>query len=131
MGDRHCSSKLSRLFLFFLLAPSQIFSTANTNTKGSARKLLAPFGNEECEEIRVPICQGIGYNYTKVPYAFNYNSQEEIAMEVRINSFYFLNSALFPGQIVFSIYIVFVSERLNNLLYQEGNDCFMLASFNL
>lgn len=35
-----------------------------------------------CEEITVPMCKGIGYNYTYMPNQFNHETQEEAGLEV-------------------------------------------------
>lgn len=35
-----------------------------------------------CEEITVPMCKGIGYNYTYMPNQFNHDNQEEAGLEV-------------------------------------------------
>jgi frizzled protein 5/8 len=38
--------------------------------------------NQRCEEITVPMCKGIGYNYTSMPNQFNHETQEEAGLEV-------------------------------------------------
>ncbi|XP_038654234.1 frizzled-8a [Scyliorhinus canicula] len=35
-----------------------------------------------CQEISVPLCKGIGYNYTYMPNQFNHDSQDEAGLEV-------------------------------------------------
>ncbi|KAL4624651.1 frizzled-8 [Arapaima gigas] len=35
-----------------------------------------------CEEISVPLCRGIGYNYTHMPNRFNHDTQDEAGLEV-------------------------------------------------
>lgn len=35
-----------------------------------------------CEEISVPMCQGIGYNFTSMPNELNHENQEEAGLEV-------------------------------------------------
>ena len=37
----------------------------------------------QCEEISIPMCKEIGYNYTRLPNQFNHESQDE----VKINCF--------------------------------------------
>nr|CRI73785.1 Frizzled-2 [Euperipatoides kanangrensis] len=37
---------------------------------------------QKCEEITIPMCRGIGYNYTYMPNQFNHDSQEEAGLEV-------------------------------------------------
>ncbi|KAL7297104.1 hypothetical protein TKK_0009526 [Trichogramma kaykai] len=38
--------------------------------------------NERCEEITIPMCRGIGYNFTAMPNELNHDSQEEAGLEV-------------------------------------------------
>lgn len=38
----------------------------------------------KCVDITVPLCRGIGYNQTYMPNEFHQETQEEIAMEVRL-----------------------------------------------
>lgn len=35
-----------------------------------------------CEEISIPMCKGIGYNYTSMPNQFNHEKQDEAGLEV-------------------------------------------------
>ncbi|KAG9355174.1 hypothetical protein JZ751_000012 [Albula glossodonta] len=35
-----------------------------------------------CQEISVPLCKGIGYNYTYMPNQFNHDTQDEAGLEV-------------------------------------------------
>lgn len=37
---------------------------------------------QRCEEIKIPMCRGIGYNLTKFPNTLNIESQEEAGLEV-------------------------------------------------
>lgn len=37
---------------------------------------------ERCEEITIPMCRGIGYNYTSMPNKFHHDTQEEAGLEV-------------------------------------------------
>uniref|UniRef100_A0AAU7EAZ1 Frizzled5/8 protein n=1 Tax=Terebratalia transversa TaxID=34513 RepID=A0AAU7EAZ1_TERTR len=46
-------------------------------TEGGERKFI-----HECQEITIPMCQGIGYNLTYMPNQFNHDSQEEAGLEV-------------------------------------------------
>lgn len=38
--------------------------------------------NSRCEEITIPMCRGIGYNYTSMPNELNHDTQEEAGLEV-------------------------------------------------
>jgi len=40
------------------------------------------FGSSECEPIGIPMCQNIGYNFTRLPNQFNHETQEEAGLEV-------------------------------------------------
>lgn len=37
---------------------------------------------QRCEEIKIPMCRGIGYNLTKFPNAMNHETQDEAGLEV-------------------------------------------------
>ena len=32
----------------------------------------------QCEEIQIPMCSDIGYNFTRLPNEFNHESQDEV-----------------------------------------------------
>lgn len=36
----------------------------------------------QCQEITIPMCKGIGYNYTYMPNQFNHDTQDEAGLEV-------------------------------------------------
>ena len=36
---------------------------------------------QRCEEISIPMCRGIGYNYTVMPNQFHHDTQEEAGLE--------------------------------------------------
>lgn len=36
---------------------------------------------QRCEEISIPMCRGIGYNYTIMPNQFHHDTQEEAGLE--------------------------------------------------
>ena len=33
----------------------------------------------QCEEISIPLCKEIGYNYTRLPNQFNHETQDEVS----------------------------------------------------
>ena len=33
----------------------------------------------QCEEISIPMCKEIGYNFTRLPNQFNHESQDEVS----------------------------------------------------
>ena len=35
----------------------------------------------QCEEISIPMCKEIGYNFTRLPNQFNHESQDEVSIE--------------------------------------------------
>ncbi|XP_046994473.1 frizzled-5-like [Schistocerca americana] len=43
---------------------------------------LAAGASGRCEEIRIPMCRGVGYNLTSMPNELNHDSQEEAGLEV-------------------------------------------------
>ena len=43
---------------------------------------FAVFGSGGCEPIGIPMCQNIGYNFTRLPNQFNHETQEEAGLEV-------------------------------------------------
>lgn len=43
---------------------------------------VAGDGAKKCEEITIPMCRGIGYNFTYMPNQFSHDSQEEAGLEV-------------------------------------------------
>ncbi|RWS29368.1 Frizzled-8-like protein [Leptotrombidium deliense] len=56
--------------VLFALSAKLCFGYANGNEK------------ERCEEITIPMCRGIGYNYTSMPNQFHHDTQEEAGLEV-------------------------------------------------
>ena len=36
----------------------------------------------QCEEIQIPMCKDIGYNFTRLPNEFNHESQDEVSTHV-------------------------------------------------
>ena len=38
--------------------------------------------DSRCEEITIPMCRGIGYNWTSMPNALHHETQEEAGLEV-------------------------------------------------
>ena len=44
---------------------------------------LASSKRTKCEEIKIPMCKGIGYNLTYMPNMLNHDTQEEAALEVQ------------------------------------------------
>ncbi|NXW29471.1 FZD8 protein, partial [Phaetusa simplex] len=51
-------------------------SAASAASSSSSAKELS------CQEITVPLCKGIGYNYTYMPNQFNHDTQDEAGLEV-------------------------------------------------
>ncbi|KAL2307231.1 hypothetical protein Nmel_000183 [Mimus melanotis] len=50
-------------------------AAAASSSSSSAKEL-------SCQEITVPLCKGIGYNYTYMPNQFNHDTQDEAGLEV-------------------------------------------------
>ena len=36
----------------------------------------------QCEEIQIPMCKDIGYNFTRLPNEFNHESQDEVSIHL-------------------------------------------------
>ncbi|XP_014800358.1 PREDICTED: frizzled-8 [Calidris pugnax] len=56
-------------------AAASAASAASSSSSSSAKEL-------SCQEITVPLCKGIGYNYTYMPNQFNHDTQDEAGLEV-------------------------------------------------
>ncbi|CAH2282108.1 frizzled-8 [Pelobates cultripes] len=65
------SPELPTYLLLLLLLVSWV-----NPAQGAAAKELV------CQEITVPLCKGIGYNYTYMPNQFNHDTQDEAGLEV-------------------------------------------------
>ena len=37
----------------------------------------------QCEEISIPMCKEIGYNFTRLPNQFNHESQDEVSRALK------------------------------------------------
>ncbi|XP_031440104.1 frizzled-8a isoform X2 [Clupea harengus] len=59
------------LGIYLLLALCVLQSSSGTTAKEIT-----------CQEISVPLCKGIGYNYTYMPNQFNHDTQDEAGLEV-------------------------------------------------
>ncbi|XP_041374277.1 frizzled-5-like [Gigantopelta aegis] len=57
------------------LLPLLILVSLNGLTEGGEQQ-------RKCQEISIPMCKGIGYNYTYMPNQFNHETQEEAGLEV-------------------------------------------------
>ncbi|KAJ7351924.1 hypothetical protein OS493_034532 [Desmophyllum pertusum] len=55
------------------IASNQITTTTARPTESIVKK---------CEKIKIPMCKGIGYNFTSMPNMFKHDTQEEAALEV-------------------------------------------------
>uniref|UniRef100_A0A2K5JGJ2 Frizzled class receptor 8 n=1 Tax=Colobus angolensis palliatus TaxID=336983 RepID=A0A2K5JGJ2_COLAP len=58
-----------------LLAALALLQRSSGAAAASAKELA-------CQEITVPLCKGIGYNYTYMPNQFNHDTQDEAGLEV-------------------------------------------------
>uniref|UniRef100_A0A669NXW7 Frizzled class receptor 8 n=1 Tax=Phasianus colchicus TaxID=9054 RepID=A0A669NXW7_PHACC len=57
-------------------AASAAAAASSSSSSSSSAKELS------CQEITVPLCKGIGYNYTYMPNQFNHDTQDEAGLEV-------------------------------------------------
>ncbi|CAG0912791.1 unnamed protein product [Notodromas monacha] len=58
-------------------------SFAVDSTDAEFSKDILGLNPGKCEEITIPMCRGIKYNLTRMPNAFNHETQNEAAMEVQ------------------------------------------------
>ncbi|XP_005398377.2 PREDICTED: frizzled-8 [Chinchilla lanigera] len=58
-----------------LLAALALLQRSRGAAAASAKELA-------CQEITVPLCRGVGYNYTYMPNQFNHDTQDEAGLEV-------------------------------------------------
>lgn len=58
---------------------SSLTSSASSSASGSSSS--SDHGDNRCEEISIPMCRGIGYNYTSMPNQFHHDTQDEAGLE--------------------------------------------------
>lgn len=58
-----------------------IENQSNTNIQKTNSETSSNY-DERCEKITIPMCVGIGYNFTKMPNELNHDTQEEAGLEV-------------------------------------------------
>ena len=51
------------------------------DTAGAEGVSVAGAGGGQCEEIQIPMCKEIGYNFTRLPNQFNHESQDEVSFQ--------------------------------------------------
>ena len=51
------------------------------DTAGAEGVSVAGAGSGQCEEIQIPMCKEIGYNFTRLPNQFNHESQDEVSCQ--------------------------------------------------
>ncbi|XP_039194527.1 LOW QUALITY PROTEIN: frizzled-8 [Crotalus tigris] len=68
----------------FLSAWSPLQKQPNAAAAAAAAAAAGSSSAKElsCQEITVPLCKGIGYNYTYMPNQFNHDTQDEAGLEV-------------------------------------------------
>ena len=57
-------------------------STAAASSSTSSSVVQKKKKDERCEELTIPMCRGIGYNWTSMPNALHHETQEEAGLEV-------------------------------------------------
>ncbi|NWU77248.1 FZD8 protein, partial [Onychorhynchus coronatus] len=66
-----------------LLAALSLLQRASCAAASAAAAASSSSAKElSCQEITVPLCKGIGYNYTYMPNQFNHDTQDEAGLEV-------------------------------------------------
>ena len=51
------------------------------DTAGAEGVSVAGAGGGQGEEIQIPMCKEIGYNFTRLPNQFNHESQDEVSCQ--------------------------------------------------
>lgn len=70
LGDRLCLNGNNDTANHTKTVPPTELTTTSTNTK------------KNCQQIRIPLCQNIGYNLTSMPNMFDHDTQEAAALEI-------------------------------------------------
>ena len=70
LGDRLCLHGSRDRVNHITTAPPTELTTTKTASKSN------------CEKIKIPMCQNIGYNLTSMPNIFNHSTQNEAALEI-------------------------------------------------
>ncbi|NWH75975.1 FZD5 protein, partial [Piaya cayana] len=65
-----------------LLAALSLLQRAGCAAASAAAAASSSAKELSCQEITVPLCKGIGYNYTYMPNQFNHDTQDEAGLEV-------------------------------------------------
>ncbi|NXG56685.1 FZD8 protein, partial [Hemiprocne comata] len=65
-----------------LLAALSLLQRAGCAAASAAASSSSSAKELSCQEITVPLCKGIGYNYTYMPNQFNHDTQDEAGLEV-------------------------------------------------
>lgn len=82
MRKRKMATKL-QFVLIVMVVSIRAEGNVNINSFSSASSTSESRSEDErCEEITIPMCRGIGYNYTKMPNELNHDTQEEAGLEV-------------------------------------------------
>ena len=102
----HHHHKSIKMIVSLLFTLTFILTTIPSTVYG-ASSLYSQSSNQNdqekrCEEITVPMCRNIGYNYTSMPNQFHHESQDEAGLE---GMFSLLS-------IIFHLFVVF-----NNMNY--------------
>ena len=69
------------LTLTVMVMASERASDAVTSTS-SVASVVKKKKDERCEEMTIPMCRGIGYNWTSMPNALHHETQDEAGLEV-------------------------------------------------
>ncbi|XP_008110531.2 frizzled-8 [Anolis carolinensis] len=75
----------SLLLALLALLPAWASSSSSSSASSSSSSASASASSSaslSCQEITVPLCKGIGYNYTSMPNQFNHDTQDEAGLEV-------------------------------------------------
>uniref|UniRef100_A0A8C0GNH2 Frizzled class receptor 8 n=1 Tax=Chelonoidis abingdonii TaxID=106734 RepID=A0A8C0GNH2_CHEAB len=77
--ERSYLLEITSLLATFLLLQRSSAAAAASSVAAAAASSAKELS---CQEITVPLCKGIGYNYTYMPNQFNHDTQDEAGLEV-------------------------------------------------
>lgn len=81
-----CNNNFVHFFLLICIATTNVRTESGVQGGGIGVSPQIPpvprDPNSRCEEIKIPMCRGIGYNLTSFPNDMNHDTQEEAGLEV-------------------------------------------------
>ena len=82
IGDGFCLSGAGNVEANHTTTARTMTAQTKTAHMTTARPNTGQTSKKKCEQIKIPMCQNIGYNLTSIPNMFNHVTQEEAALEI-------------------------------------------------